>query len=537
MLIVVAFFAGVIAGISPCILPVLPVVFFTGAVGADRAEAGSSDEPSAAHRFRRPLSIALGLAISFTALVLIGDELLSLLHLPQGLLRDLGIAMLLLLGLGLLVPKIGEQLERPFRSLHSGGGSGMASGFVVGLSLGLVFVPCAGPVLATITVLGATHQVSLETLVIALAFGLGVALPLLVVALAGDRLVARSRSLRRHGPLLRQVGGAVMVLVALGVAANAFDGLQRSVPGYTSALQSAVEGSSSVRQSLDSLKGSSAPQALSSCPQASSVLVDCGMAPGFAKITSWLNTPGGRALSLGGLRGSVVLVDFWTYSCINCQRTLPHVEAWDSRYRSDGLVVVGVHSPEFGFEHDVGNVRAAAASLGVRYPIAVDDSYGTWNAYANQYWPAEYLIDASGHVRHVDFGEGGYATTEHLIRELLVAARPGIHLPASSTLADSTPSVATNPETYLGTDREQYLASPQTPSELPQRYSLPASLAFPAYALGGTWTVSPEAATAISGASLELSYQADDVYLVMGGSGSVEVRSSAGGPPVSVAVS
>jgi cytochrome c biogenesis protein CcdA/thiol-disulfide isomerase/thioredoxin len=538
VLIVVAFLAGIIAGISPCVLPVLPVVFFAGAVSSEPGEeaAPSGAAEPAAVRWHRPLAIVAGLVASFTLLVLAGAELLSLLHLPQELLRDLGIALLLLLGIGFLVPALGDLLERPFRRLTASRQASTASGFVMGLALGLVFVPCAGPVLATITVLGASHKVSPETAVIALAFGAGVAVPLLLVALAGDRLVARSKALRTHAGTLRRVGGAAMVLVALGVAVNAFDGLQRAVPGYTSALQRSIEGSGSVTQSLDALKGVSTTSALSSCPQGASELVDCGAAPAFKQIGAWLNTPGGKPLTLASLRGRVVLVDFWTYSCINCQRTLPHVESWYARYRSSGLEVVGVHSPEFAFEHSVPNVAAAARSLGVRYPVAIDDHYGTWNAYGNEYWPAEYLIDASGQIRYVDFGEGGYAQTEALIRQLLVASRPGVRLPPPSDLPDLTPSEQISPETYLGSERSQYLASPQDPADHLEQYSFPSSLTFPAYALRGGWTVSPEDATAADGAGLELAYQAEDVYLVLGGSGEVHIDPGDGAPARTIQV-
>jgi len=543
VLIFVAFLAGVIAGISPCILPVLPVVFFAGAAGETLTLTGddsSPPEPVAAEatgavvveapkkptRFellKRPVAIVGGLVVSFTLLVLVGAEVLSLLHLPDGLLRDLGIAMLFALGIGFLIPSVGEFLERPFARLSSSRKAGTASGFLIGLALGLVFVPCAGPVLATITVLGATHHVSFETFVVALFFGLGAGVPLLFVALAGDRLVARSRSLRTRAPLLRRLGGVAMILVALGVALNSFDGLQRSVPGYTSALQRSIEGSGSVRQALDSLKGSTAPHALTSCPEASPALVSCGPAPRFTDVTRWLDTPGDHSLTSSSLRGHVVLIDFWTYSCINCQRAIPHVEAWYDRYKSDGLIVVGVHTPEFAFEHSVPNVAAAAKSLGVTYPIAVDDTYGTWNAYANEYWPAEYLIDAAGDVRHVDFGEGGYSTTEDQVRALLVAAHPGLVLPPPTSVPDRTPEEATNPETYLGSARQVYLASPEAPSARPMSYSFPSSLMAPEFALSGTWQVGEHAATAQRDAALELGYQAKDVYLVLGGTGTVTI--------------
>ena len=521
-MIVIAFVAGVIAGISPCIIPVLPVVFAAGATSP-------IDGGDLRGAWRRPVSIVAGLVLSFSLLVLFGSEVISLLHLPQQLLRDLGIAMLMVVGIGLLVPRVGEYLERPFARVMGHLPSRSSGGFVIGLALGLVFVPCAGPVLAAITVLGATHHLSLATIVVTFAFAAGSALPLLFIALSGERLVGRVRSLREHAPVVRRVGGAVMVVMAVLISTNALAFLQRDVPGYTSALQRSLEGSSSVRRQLAELKGAS-QGSLSSCNPSASTLIACGTAPNFAGITAWLNTPGERPLTMSGLRGKVVLVDFWTYSCINCQRSLPHVEAWWKRYERYGLEVVGVHTPEFAFEHVVGNVAASASSLGVSYPVAVDDNYSTWNAYSNEYWPAEYLIDAKGVVRHVDFGEGGYTQTEQLIRTLLVDARPGLVLPPPTSVANLTPTEATNPESYVGYHWGlEYLQSPIGPvDDRATRYRYPSTLSPASFALAGVWTIHAEEATAGRGASLELSYFARDVYLVMGGRGPVQVTTGDG---------
>jgi thiol-disulfide isomerase/thioredoxin len=263
---------------------------------------------------------------------------------------------------------------------------------------------------------------------------------------------------------------------------------------------------------------------LTHCNSSATTLVNCGLAPNFKGITAWLNTPGGKPLSIRELRGKVVLVDFWTYSCINCQRTLPHVEAWYAKYAKDGLVVVGVHTPEFAFEHVVSNVRTEAAAFGVRYPVAVDDNYATWDAYDNEYWPADYLIDASGHVRHVHFGEGDYATTEQLIRQLLVAAHPGRSLPPATDVPDKTPTTELSPETYVGYERLQYLV-PSNPvvQNKPAAYHFPASLPLGGMGLSGTWTEHAQEATAVSDARLELGFLAQDVYLVLGGSGTINV--------------
>jgi len=258
-------------------------------------------------------------------------------------------------------------------------------------------------------------------------------------------------------------------------------------------------------------------------------LPDEGPAPAFAGITAWRNTAGDRPLRLAALRSKVVLVDFWTYSCINCRRSLPHLEAWYRAYRRDGLVVVGVHTPEFAFEHVVGNVTAAARSLGVTYPIAVDDGYATWDAYAQEYWPAEYLIDQHGDVRHTHFGEGDYAGMERDLRALLVAdgAR---HLPAPTEVADTTPTAAEDltmtPERYVGYERLAATPTHVVP-DAETRYALPSSLAANELAFGGRWDVHATEATAGRAAVLALHYTARDVYLVLSGHGTLRVTEGA----------
>jgi thiol-disulfide isomerase/thioredoxin len=253
--------------------------------------------------------------------------------------------------------------------------------------------------------------------------------------------------------------------------------------------------------------------------------MDYGSAPNFTGISTWLNTPGDRPLTLQSLRGKVVLVDFWTYSCINCQRSLPHVEAWYKAYHSDGFVVVGVSTPEFAFEHVVSNVASAAKKLGVQYPIAIDNNYSTWNAYQNQYWPAEYLIDQQGVIRREEFGEGSYGGTETAIRALLEAGG-ATNLPPATDVPDLTPTSIGSPETYVGYDRlqdESFVANPTLEVNEAATYQLPSQLPALTLGFGGTWTVNSEEATAGRSAELELGYQAADVYLVLGGTGTVRV--------------
>jgi len=521
-LVVVGVVAGFLAGISPCILPVLPVVLFAGAASAQGTERPAVEGPRrglAGADLARPLAVIAGLVVSFSIVVLAGSALLSLLHLPQDFLRDAGIVLLVVVGLSYLIPWLGDLVERPFARLgrrRPGAGLG---GFVLGLALGVLYVPCAGPVLAALTVIGATHRVGLGAVILTAAFAVGTAVPLLAVAVAGGQLSGRIGAIRRRAPQVRRIGGVVLVAIAVAIAVNAFAGLQRLVPGYSSALQ----GSATVRKQLSGLAGT--PQtSLTSCNSQAPGLVNCGRAPNFTGITAWLNTPGGKPLSLAALRGKVVLVDFWTYSCINCQRTLPHVEAWYRQYAKDGFVVVGVHTPEFAFEHVVSNVRAQAAALGVHYPVAVDDNYATWNAYSNEYWPADYLIDANGYVRHVHFGEGDYSGTGQLIRELLEQEHPGHVVPVAVSRPDLTPAGELSPETYVGYERLQYLlSSRRVARNTPAVYHFPGSLPLGAMGLAGTWTVHAQEATAGPAARLELGFHAQEVYLVLGGTGKLGV--------------
>ena len=582
VLLVVGFLGGLVTGISPCILPVLPVIFASGAasglddpvppesgevpetaavpsrvaVGGGGAGAPAADgvpdagnvaaaeipsglrsHRAADRRRRRPFAVVTGLVLSFSVTVLAGSWLLSALGLPAGLLRWAGITVLALLGLGLLVPSVGDQLERPFTRVTAGRAMTEGGGFVLGLSLGLVFVPCAGPVLAAVAEVGARHHIGWSAVFLTAAFAVGVAIPLLVFALAGRHLATRMPSVRNRAATVRRAVGAVLVATALVLALGLTDGLQRAVPGYTGALQNRIEGSASAKQALGGVTGQAGGGALATCTPASPVLQQCGPAPPFGGIARWLQTPDHRPLTVAGLRGRVVLVDFWTYSCINCQRSLPHVEAWNAAYAKVGLSVVGVHTPEFAFEHAVGNVTRAAAQLGVHYPIAVDNDYTTWNNYQNAYWPAEYLVDASGTVRHVDDGEGQYGQTETFIRQLLVAADPTVVLPPRTDVPDRTPQVRTTPESYLGYHyAEPDLADESVTPDAMTPYLPPAALPPDTFAFGGQWDVGSEGAAAGKGATLTLRYEAEDVYLVLGGSGEVRVTVD-GAPARTVAVS
>jgi cytochrome c biogenesis protein CcdA/thiol-disulfide isomerase/thioredoxin len=484
--------AGFITAISPCVLPVLPIIFAGGATGSRR----------------KPFAIIAGLIVSFTAFTLFGVWLLKKLGLPEDLLRNVAIALLFLVAATLLFPKVEEIVQRPFLRLTRRPGSDLGGGFLLGASLGLVFVPCAGPVLAAITVVGATQDVGARAFVLTLAYAIGAAIPMLLVAFGGR---AGANALRPHAHRIRQALGVVVALTALAIALNVDRHFQTAIPGYTESLQKKVEQSGRAQRELQKLRGTTAVS--------NTTLHDAGPAPELAGLTNWINS---KPLTLRKLRGKVVLVDFWTYSCINCLRTLPHVKAWYQTYRQDGLVVLGVHTPEFAFEHVPSNVRGAVHRLGITYPVALDNDYSTWNAFHNQYWPAKYLIDRRGHIRFVHFGEGEYDTTEARIRTLL--GESAQMLPVANQLSDPTPKGLMTPESYLGYQR---LARFSDRSITPDRF---AAYHFPSRKLqanelsyAGSWRVEPEDIVAGQGARLRLDFLAHSVHLVLGGRGTVRV--------------
>ena len=496
ILIAIGFVAGIVTALSPCVLPVLPIVLAGGATG------------------RRPLAIIAGIVVSFTVFTLFAAWLLDLLGLPQDVLRNLAIALLLLVAVSLLVPKVGELLARPLQVLTRRGSGDHGGGFLLGASLGLVFVPCAGPVLAAVTVIAARREVGLDGLVLTLAYALGAALPMLAIALAGQRA---ARAFRSRAESVRRVAGVLVGAAALAIALGVDRELQTAIPGYTESLQERFERSAAAQRELRDLTGSKAPEATDG-DGGEGELTDYGEAPDFQGVAAWINS---EPLTLGGLRGRVVLIDFWTYSCINCLRTFPYIREWDDRYRAAGLTIVGVHSPEFAFERVESNVRENAKELKLRYPIALDNDFGTWRAWSNQYWPAKYLIDRDGHVRYYHFGEGEYAETEEAIRTLL--AERSTAVPEASGLEDKSPRGLVTPESYLGYERLARYYGPPVLNNAERTYAFPPRLADNALAFSGRWRFERERAVAGRGARLRLDYRARNVFLVLTGKGSVRV--------------
>ena len=522
-LILIGLLGGLVTGISPCILPVLPVIFLSG--GAASARTGGGDDDAKRPSRWRPFLVVAGLALSFSVVTLVGSLLLALLGLPQDVLRWAGIVVLVLIGLGLIIPRFQHLLELPFSKIPQRYVSPDRNGFLLGLALGAVFVPCAGPVLAAITVAGSTGRIGLDTIALTASFAIGTSIPLLIFALAGRGVAERIKAFRKRQGVIRVVGGVTMLALALGLVFNLPALLQRLIPDYTGGLQEQLAESDEVQGVLD-LGGlvNDENRLLDQCSNGAAELESCGTAPSIKGITAWLNTPDGAAIDLADLRGQVVLVDFWTYACINCQRSLPHVVAWDEAYRDAGLQVIGIHSPEYAFEKEQRNVEQGIANFGIDYPVAMDNSLSTWTNYRNRYWPATYLIDAEGVVRHIKFGEGGYDDTERLIRELLVAADPDVQLPPATNVADETPEVgATTPETYLSVGREVNFGGDEDYTSGANRYAFPRSLARDTFALDGDWTIDFQGATPTDAdARVRLAYTAtQEVRIVLGGTGTV----------------
>lgn len=520
-LVLIGLLGGLVTGISPCILPVLPVIFLSG--GAQSARTGEDGAPRVSRW--RPFLVILGLAVSFSLVTLLGSLLLAVLGLPQDVLRWAGIVVLALIAIGLMIPRFEQLLEKPFSRIPQRAVGVNKNGFFLGFALGAVYVPCAGPVLAAITVAGSTGRIGIDTVVLTVSFAIGTAIPLLVFALAGRGVAERIKAFRKRQRAIRIAGGVTMLALAVGLVFNLPQYLQTLIPDYTGGIQEQLAESDEVQDALD-LGGlvNEQNEKLDECSNGGEELESCGTAPDIMGITAWLNTEDGAGVDLADLRGKVVLIDFWTYACINCQRSLPHVTAWYEAYHDAGLEVIGIHSPEYAFEKEQRNVEQGVANFGIEYPVALDNSLSTWTNYRNRYWPASYLVDADGTVRHIKFGEGDYEITEKHIRELLEQANPGVELPPMTGVEDETPgSGSTTPETYLSAGKEVNFGGSEEYRAGDHGYRFPDGQDRDTFALDGDWTIDFQGATPSGGdARVRLEYTAtQEVRVVLGGEGTV----------------
>jgi cytochrome c biogenesis protein CcdA/thiol-disulfide isomerase/thioredoxin len=545
VLLLFALLAGAATAITPCVLPVLPALLSASGSGGRR----------------RPLGVVAGLTLTHTITIVGIASVVDGVGFADGTLRTLAIVVLGVFGLTLLVPRASHWIEARLAVMSRLGprsaGDGFWSGLPVGGALGFVYAPCAGPILAAVISVSASRGTTGGLVAVGVAYGLGSAVVLLCLALGGRRVMARLRRGRR-GPVVQRVFGAVMVLTAVLMFANLDIRFQSALasefPGFLTNPTGGLERSAAVEGRLADLRGASrfraqteavtrpAPRAASSSGAAlpgvtTPDLPVLGAAPEFRDTQRWFNSP---PLTMRGLRGHVVLVDFWTYTCINCLRTLPYVKAWDARYRSRGLTIVGVHTPEFAFEKQASNVQRAIRDKALRYPVVQDNDFGTWNAFTNQAWPAKYLIDARGRVRYVHLGEGEYRETEAAIRTLLAeAGRRRLGAAAKPRGRIETVGAKSTAETYLGSARAQGF-SPVGPTDGTRDYEAAAGADLPqsVFSLGGRWHVDAESARAVRGASITARVVGTAVYLVLSSQGDRprRVRVLLDGHPIARAV-
>jgi len=498
-----AFVGGVLTILSPCILPVLPFVF------------ARADQP-----FRRSgLPLLVGMALTFSAVAIaaaFGGH--WVVRLNQGG-RYVAMLIFLVLGVSLLFPSIAEALTRPLVRAGGklqGGPSvkrGIGKSFALGISTGLLWAPCAGPILGLILTGAAIQGPGARSSFLLLSFALGAATSLGIALFAGNKVFsALKRSLSFEVWIRRGLGVAVImgvVAIALGWDTNLL------------AKFSFVNTAKAEEHLIDRWREKPASVLAASAADTQPKLDDEGPFPDLSGAVSWLNSP---PLNSKALKGKVVLIDFWTYSCINCLRALPYVEGWAVKYKDAGLVVIGVHTPEFAFEKERSNVEKAVRDLKVTYPVAIDSNYEIWKAFNNEYWPAHYFIDGKGRIRYHHFGEGEYDESEQVIRELL--KQNGAQLAASQPIsvsaagAEAAPDTADrgSPETYVGYHRAEHFASTEKIAQDSKRaYTPQPRLSLNQWALSGNWKVGEESAVLQTApGKIIFRFHARDLHLVLG---------------------
>jgi cytochrome c biogenesis protein CcdA/thiol-disulfide isomerase/thioredoxin len=542
VLIAFAFVSGIITILSPCILPVLPIVLSGGTTGG-RA---------------RPFGVIAGFVVSFAVFTLTLSALVRALGIPADALRIAAVVLIIAFGLVMLVPKLREGFELMVSRLASrrrsappagpgseaprSGWAGFWGGSLVGLSLGLIWTPCVGPIMASVISLALTQRIDGGAVYITLAYTVGTSIPMLGVMFGGRTLLNKVPALSRNAVNIQKAFGVLMILVGVAIGLGWDRRFQAwvlaALPNYGTGL-TAIEKAAPVRLALRAREASGGEVRMSppvdgvgrffSAPEVeprNGVLGDYGLAPALLSRGSWFNTeglspasgqsaPGGsQPLTMEGLRNKVVVVDFWTYSCVNCVRTIPYLRAWYQTYKSKGLVIIGVHTPEFEFEKNPANVSRAIRDLGVEWPVVQDNDYSIWNSYENRYWPAHYFIDAQGHVRYFHFGEGEYDVGERVIQALLEEAGASV---GGRIVSGPAQKIETKtPETYLGYDRAQgFLSAIEAVPDKTAEYRPAGSPGNGQWNLEGRWTITPQYIVPESSGTLQLGFRAKNVFLVI----------------------
>ncbi len=499
ILLLFAFLGGIVTILSPCILPILPIVLSGTLTGGKK----------------KPLGVVAGFILSFTFFTLFLTTIINFTGVSADTLRTISVIVIGIFGISLLVPSFQIAMEKLFSRLASlspqqkinTNRPDFIAGFFVGLSLGLVWTPCVGPILASIITLAATSSINGGAILITLAYSLGTAIPLFAITYGGRQLLTSHPWLLSHTQSIQKAFGILMLVAAIGIFFSWDRQFQSYIlqrfPSYGAGL-TALEDNTLVKRELDRLKN--APK----ISMEDLLQPDAIDAPEFIAGGAWLNT---KPITMGELQGKVVLIDFWTYTCINCIRTFPYLTSWWKTYEDKGLVIVGVHTPEFAFEKEERNVKAAIEDFGITYPVMQDNNYATWQAYNNRYWPAHYLIDKNGKIRYTHFGEGKYNETELMIQKLLKETGATI-----SAVPNNPQYVvdANTHETYLGHQRISGLASPErVVIDTPTFFTTPNKISKNSFALGGVWTIGAERAMPQKGSTLTFSFDAKEVFLVM----------------------
>lgn len=489
-----AFLAGVLTVGAPCILPLLPIL-----LGASLGQKSKT----------RPLFIALGFVAMFSLAGLTLSYIVRSFEISPDALRNIAVGALAVFGFFMLVPKPFEILTQYLsgfstraQSLSQKAGSGNFGGFVLGLVLGLIWTPCAGPILGSILTLIATQSNLSSASVLLVAYAIGAGIPMLIISYGGQIVTTKIRVLVNYTNTLQKIFGALIILLAVAMYFQYDLKIQAKILEYYNF--PSLEGKLLKSEKMETKFFEQKNQILDLD------LKNYGPAPEFTGIEKWLNLKDDKqSLTLNELKGKVVLVDFWTYSCINCIRTLPYVTGWYEKYKSQGLVIVGVHTPEFEFEKVTKNVETAISRHNITYPVAQDNSFSTWNAYNNRYWPAHYLIDKQGNVRFYHFGEGKYEEMENAIKYLL-----GLPEPVSETLKTVTGQVQT-PEIYFGLNRLEYLTKTQKPLAEPYKYVFSETLESGRFALEGNWKFNQESVKLVEASGkIKMKFFAGKIHMV-----------------------
>lgn len=495
-----AFLAGLVTILSPCILPILPIVL-SGSVGGSK---------------KKPIGIILGFILSFTFFTLFLTRIIQLTGIPVDTLRIFAAIILVIFGISLFTPKFQILLEQLFTKLSAftpkaSSNTGFIGGVIIGLSIGIIWAPCVGPIMASVIALASTSKVTTTTFLITLFYSIGSGIPMFLIMIGGRGLLKKVPKLLSNTKKIQKAFGLLMVVFAVAIFFHWDTSFEYFIANSQYGLNlTNIENNKAVRDQLNALKknGINSINTL----DINGLFNTNTQAPDFVGISNWLNTD--KPLSIKDLKGKVVLVDFWTYTCINCIRTLPFTTSWYNKYKNDGFVVIGVHTPEFQFEHDRKNVEQAIKTYKIDYPVAQDNDYATWQNYNNEYWPAEYLIDANGNIRRTHFGEGEYDQTEKAIQTLLQEAGKKIST-SLIPMNDQTPTGQLSPETYLGSGRMQYYYPSGSVPNGTQMFTLSENIPQNSFSYGGEWTIEQEFATAGNNATLNYNFIASKVFIIL----------------------